>query len=132
MRKSLATFQRRTDVELLPLYTTDQGGSVLISSDTWPDIGGALGLTQSQIAEARSKDARPPCGGGFAYMAGPYNALVEYAGNYPAERSGYVAKLQVCCPTPQPRQQLLQNLRAVLDDAIVSDFTVPALLGERN
>src|SRR5262245_33138196 len=35
-RASLETYQRRPDLELLPLYTTDEGGSVLISSDTWP------------------------------------------------------------------------------------------------
>ena len=33
---------------------------------------------------------QPPGGGGFAYMAGPDNALVEYAGNYPAERFNHV------------------------------------------
>ena len=80
----------RADVDLLPLYTTDEGGSVLISSDTWPNIGGVLGLTKAQIAEARSKGVQPPGGGGFAYMTGPDNALVEYAGNYPAERFNHV------------------------------------------
>jgi hypothetical protein len=89
-RKSLATYQGRSDVKLLPLHTTDEGGSVLISSDTWPNIGGVLGLTKAQIAEARRLGAQPPGGGGFAYMAGPDNALVEYAGNYPAERFNHV------------------------------------------
>ena len=74
----------------LPLYTTDEGGSVLVSSDTWPNVGGVLGLTRAQIAEARAKGVQPPGGGGFAYMAGPDNALVEYAGNYPAERFNHV------------------------------------------
>jgi hypothetical protein len=89
-RKSLATYQSRKDVELLPLYTTDEGGSVAVSSDTWPNVGGVLGLTRAQIAEARGKGVQPPGGGGFAYMAGPDNALVEYAGNYPAERFNHV------------------------------------------
>jgi hypothetical protein len=89
-RASLASYQGRTDIDLLPLYTTDEGGSVLISSDTWPNVGGVLGLTKAQIAEARSKGIRPLGGGGFAYMAGPDNALVEYAGNYPAERFNHV------------------------------------------
>ena len=84
-RESLATYRGRADVDLLPLYTTDEGGSVLISSDTWPNVGGVLGLTKAQIVEARSKGVQPPGGGGFAYMTGPDNALVEYAGNYPAE-----------------------------------------------
>ena len=80
-RASLATYRSRADVRLLPLYTTDEGGSVLISSDTWPNVGGVLGLTKAQIAEARSKGTPAPGGGGFSYMAGPDNALVEYAGN---------------------------------------------------
>jgi hypothetical protein len=90
VRKSLAAFQSHPDVEPLPLYTTDEGGSVLVSSDTWPNVGGVLGLTSAQIAEARRTNAQPSGGGGFAYMAGPDNALVEYAGNYPAERFNHV------------------------------------------
>ncbi len=82
--------QQRSDVQLLPLYTTDEGGSVLVSSDTWPNVGGVLGLTRSQIAEARAKGVQPPGGGGFAYMTGPDDALVEYAGNHPAERFNHV------------------------------------------
>src|ERR1700730_15219098 len=42
-RHSLETYQARRDVERLPLYTTDEGGSVLISSDNWPNVGGVLG-----------------------------------------------------------------------------------------
>ena len=90
VRKTLATFKQRDEVRLLPLYTTDEGGSVLVSSDTWPNVGGVLGLTRAQIAEARAAGMKPPGGGGFAYMAGPDNALVEYAGNYPAERFNHV------------------------------------------
>ena len=89
-RKCLASFQERDEVKLLPLYTTDEGGSVLISSDTWPNVGGVLGLTREQIADARAKRLQPPGGGGFAYMEGPDSALVEYAGDYPAERFNHV------------------------------------------
>jgi hypothetical protein len=89
-RNSLATYQGHPDVKLLPLYTTDEGGSVLISSDTWPNVGGVLGLTKAQIAEARRNGIQPPGGGGFAYMTGPDNALIEYAGDYPAERFNHV------------------------------------------
>src|SRR5215472_11765708 len=89
-RQSLATYKARPEVELLPLYTTDEGGSVLISSDTWPNIGNILGLTKAQIAEAKSKGVGPAGGGGFSYMRGPDNALVEYAGNHPAERFNHV------------------------------------------
>ena len=44
VRGSLAGYQERGEVNLLPLYTTDEGGSVLVSSDTWPNVGGVLGL----------------------------------------------------------------------------------------
>jgi catechol 2,3-dioxygenase-like lactoylglutathione lyase family enzyme len=89
-RRNLESYKDRPEVELLPLYTTDEGGSVLISSDTWPSIGGVLGLTKTQIAEAKADGVRPTGGGGFAYMRGPDNALVEYAGNHPAERFNHV------------------------------------------
>ena len=89
-RHCLETYKSRPEVELLPLYTTDEGGSVLISSDTWPSVGGVLGLTKAQIAEAKAKGVKPAGGGGFAYMRGPDHALVEYAGNHPAERFNHV------------------------------------------
>ena len=89
-RQSLETYRARREVELLPLYTTDEGGSVQISSDTWPNVGGVLGLTKAQIAEAKARGARPPGGGGFSYIRGPDDALVEYAGNHPAERFNHV------------------------------------------
>jgi catechol 2,3-dioxygenase-like lactoylglutathione lyase family enzyme len=90
VRASLAAFQAQSEVEVLPLYTTDEGGSVLISSDTWPNVGGMLGLTKMQIAEAQASGVKPPGGGGFAYMRGPDDSLVEYQGNYPAERFNHV------------------------------------------
>ncbi len=89
-RRSLDTYKTRKEVELLPLYTSEEGESVLISSNTWPGQGGVLGLTKAQIAEARTKDTRPAGGGGFAYMKGPDDALVEYAGDHPAERFNHV------------------------------------------
>jgi catechol 2,3-dioxygenase-like lactoylglutathione lyase family enzyme len=89
-RHSLETYKTRPEIELLPLYTTEECGSVLISSDTWPSQGNVLGLTKSQIAEAREKGTKPAGGGGFSYMRGPDNALVEYAGNHPAERFNHV------------------------------------------
>src|SRR5215471_18210337 len=89
-RSSLETYKQRPEVELLPLYTTDEGGWVLISSDTWPNVGNVLGLTKAQIAEAKAKGVRPAGGGGFPYMRGPDDALVEYAGNHPAERFNHV------------------------------------------
>jgi catechol 2,3-dioxygenase-like lactoylglutathione lyase family enzyme len=89
-RRSLETYKTRPEVELLPLYTSEECGSVLISSDTWPGQGGVLGLTKAQIAEARQKGLGPAGGGGFAYMNGPDDALVEYAGDHPAERFNHV------------------------------------------
>jgi catechol 2,3-dioxygenase-like lactoylglutathione lyase family enzyme len=89
-RKTLATFQARDEITLLPLYTSDDGGSVLISSDTWPNVGNVLGLTRAQIAEARAAGAKPKGGGGFVYLTGPDNALVEFAGDYPVERFNHV------------------------------------------
>jgi catechol 2,3-dioxygenase-like lactoylglutathione lyase family enzyme len=87
---SLATYKARTDVTLLPLYTTDEGGSVFVSSDTWPSVNRTPGLTRAQIADAKAKGVQPTRTGGFGYMAGPDNALVEYAGNHPAERFNHV------------------------------------------
>jgi catechol 2,3-dioxygenase-like lactoylglutathione lyase family enzyme len=90
-RASLATYEARRDVELLPLYTTDEGGSVFISSDTWPGVPGAApGLTKAQIADAKANGVQPKRTGGFGYMRGPDAALVEYAGNHPAERFNHV------------------------------------------
>jgi catechol 2,3-dioxygenase-like lactoylglutathione lyase family enzyme len=89
-RARLATYQGRPDVELLPLYTGDDGGTVFISSDTWPGTGGVIGLTQAQIADAKASGVQPTRTGGFAYMRGPDQAIVEYAGNHPAERFNHV------------------------------------------
>jgi Glyoxalase/Bleomycin resistance protein/Dioxygenase superfamily len=88
-RASLESYQGRPDVKLLPLYTGDDG-AVLISSDTWPGTGGVLGLTKAQIADAKARGVQPTHTGGFGYMQGPDNALVEYAGNHPAERFNHV------------------------------------------
>ncbi len=93
-RASLETYKGRADVPLLPLYTTDEGGSVFVSSDTWPSIGRTPGLTKAQIAEAKTEGVRPTRTGGFGYMRGPDEALVEYAGNHPAERFNHVHMYQ--------------------------------------
>jgi catechol 2,3-dioxygenase-like lactoylglutathione lyase family enzyme len=90
-RATLERFKSRPEVALQPLYTTDEGGSVLINSDTWPNVGGVLGLTRAQIAEARARGDKPPGGGGFVYIkGGPDNALVEFAGDHPTERFNHV------------------------------------------
>ena len=93
-RASLEAYKGRPDVTLLPLYTTDEGGSVLVSSDTWPSTGRTPGLTKVQIAEAKANAVQPTRWGGFGYLQGPDNALVEYAGNHPAERFNHVHMYQ--------------------------------------
>lgn len=90
VQKSRALYETRPEVHLLPLYTTDEGGSVFVSSDTWPGIGGSLGLTRSQIADAKAKGVQPTHGAGFAYLTGPDGAIIEYQGNMPAERFNHV------------------------------------------
>jgi glyoxalase/bleomycin resistance protein/dioxygenase superfamily protein len=89
-RRTLASFQAQAEVELLPLYTGDGTGAVLVSSDTWPGTGGVLGRTKAQIAEAKATAVQPTRSGGFGYLRGPDDALVEYAGNHPAERFNHV------------------------------------------
>ncbi|MES2562068.1 MAG: hypothetical protein V4637_05000, partial [Pseudomonadota bacterium] len=42
------------------------------------------------IGEAKTRGVKPAGGAGFAYMEGPDGALVEYAGNHPAERFNHV------------------------------------------
>ena len=87
VRKNMEMYKQRPEVKLLPLYTTDEGGYVLVSSDTWPGTGGVLGLTKAQIADAKAKGVKPAGGAGFAYMQGPEGAIIEYQGNMPAEPS---------------------------------------------
>jgi catechol 2,3-dioxygenase-like lactoylglutathione lyase family enzyme len=94
VRKNLALYKTRPEVALEPLFTTDEGGSVLVSSDTWPGTGGVLGLTKAQIAAARAAGTKPAGGAGFAYMGGPDGALIEYQGNFPAERFNHVHMYQ--------------------------------------
>jgi len=81
---------REQGVTLLPLYTTEEGATVNINSDTWPGTGGVLGLTKAQIAEARKNNVQPAGGPGFAYIRGPDDALIEVQGDMPAERFNHV------------------------------------------
>ncbi len=90
VRGSLQEYRARDGLALLPLYTGEDDNFVLISSDTWPGTGGLLGRTRGEIAEARRTGVQPNRGPGFAYMQGPDCAIVEYAGNHPAERFNHV------------------------------------------
>jgi hypothetical protein len=93
-RARLEVYKSRQEVKLLPLYTGDNGGTVFVSSDTWPGTGGVLGLTAAQIADAKASGVQPTRTGGFGYLQGPDNALVEYAGNHPTERFNHVHMFQ--------------------------------------
>ena len=93
-RKNLELYKSRPEFKLAPFYTTDEGGTVFVNSDTWPGTGGILGLTKAQIADAKAKGVQPLGGAGFSYLRGPDNALIEYAGNYPAERFNHVHMYQ--------------------------------------
>jgi catechol 2,3-dioxygenase-like lactoylglutathione lyase family enzyme len=81
---------RADGVTLLPLYTSDEGGTVNINSDTWPGSGGVLGLTKAGIEEAKKNNVKPAGGAGFAYIRGPDDALIEVQGDMPAERFNHV------------------------------------------
>jgi catechol 2,3-dioxygenase-like lactoylglutathione lyase family enzyme len=81
---------RADGVTLLPLYTTEEGGTVSINSDTWPGSGGVLGLTKAGIEEAKRNNVKPAGGAGFAYIRGPDDALIEVQGDMPAERFNHV------------------------------------------
>jgi hypothetical protein len=92
-RKNLETYKQR-NVHLLPLYTSDEGGTVFIGSDTWPGTLGMLGLTKPQIAEAKAKGVEPRGGAGFAYLLGPDGAVVEYQGDVPEDRFNHLHMYQ--------------------------------------
>jgi catechol 2,3-dioxygenase-like lactoylglutathione lyase family enzyme len=81
---------RADGVTLLPLYTTDEGGTININSDTWPGSGGVLGLTKAGIEDAKKNNVKPAGGAGFAYIRGPDDALIEVQGDMPAERFNHV------------------------------------------
>ena len=89
-QNTVAEFKQRPEVHLLPLYVEETGGEVLISSDTWPNIGNTLGRTKAQIAEAKAQRIEPTHVGGFAYMEAPEHTLVEIAGNHAQERFNHV------------------------------------------
>jgi catechol 2,3-dioxygenase-like lactoylglutathione lyase family enzyme len=81
---------RADGVTLLPLYTGEGSRTVSINSDTYPGTGGVLGLTRAQLEEAKTNNVKPAGGGGFAYIRGPDDALIEVQGDMPAERFNHV------------------------------------------
>lgn len=89
-RASLARYRAVADLELLPLYTSEAGGYVLISSDAYPGVNGVLGRSRAELEEAKRTGVQPRGGAGFAYMAGPDGLAVEYAGDHPVERFNHM------------------------------------------
>jgi catechol 2,3-dioxygenase-like lactoylglutathione lyase family enzyme len=85
---------RAAGTTVLPLYTSDEAGTVGISTDTFPGTGGVLGLTKTQLAEARKSNVKPTGVAGFAYIRGPDDAVVEVQGDMPAERFNHVHMYQ--------------------------------------
>jgi catechol 2,3-dioxygenase-like lactoylglutathione lyase family enzyme len=85
---------RADGITVLPLYTSDEAGTVAISTDTFPGTGGVLGLTKSQLVEARKNNVKPTGVAGFAYIRGPDDAVVEVQGDMPAERFNHVHMYQ--------------------------------------
>jgi catechol 2,3-dioxygenase-like lactoylglutathione lyase family enzyme len=90
VRRNRELYLARPEVALLPLYTGEGDGAVLISTDTWPGRDGVLGLTRAQLTDVRATGVQPTRGGGFAYMRGPDDALVEYMQDPTAERMNHV------------------------------------------
>jgi predicted enzyme related to lactoylglutathione lyase len=80
VRKNLATYQGRPGVKLRPLYTTEEGGFVFVSSDTWPGTGGVLGLTKAQIADAKAKGVKPAGGAHRGRLQGGAHPGSQLAG----------------------------------------------------
>src|SRR5712691_1720400 len=81
---------RADGVTLLPLYTGEGDGTVNINSDTYPGTGGVLGLTRTQLEDAKKNNVKPAGGAGFAYIRGPDDAMIEVQGDMPAERFNHV------------------------------------------
>jgi catechol 2,3-dioxygenase-like lactoylglutathione lyase family enzyme len=88
--KNLELYRQRPDVHLKPLYTGDGDATVDISSDTFPGGPGNPGQSRAQIAALKAQGDQPTRMGGFAFLNGPDGVIVEYAGNFPAERFSHV------------------------------------------
>jgi catechol 2,3-dioxygenase-like lactoylglutathione lyase family enzyme len=87
---------RETKTKILPLFTGNDGIVVELTSDTYPYMGGPgiQGSTKAQVEEAKAKGIKPVGGGGVGYIGGPEGAIIEFAGNFPAERFNHVHMYQ--------------------------------------
>jgi catechol 2,3-dioxygenase-like lactoylglutathione lyase family enzyme len=70
VRENLKMYQQRKEVKLLPLYASEKGDAVFVSSDALPGTGGVLGLTK---ADRRSQgESGETCRGrGLGIPTGP-------------------------------------------------------------
>jgi catechol 2,3-dioxygenase-like lactoylglutathione lyase family enzyme len=59
-------------MELQPLFTSDEGGIVDVSTDTFPGT-----LTKAELAAARVKGLTPTRQAGYTYVQGPEGQVVE-------------------------------------------------------
>jgi hypothetical protein len=76
---------RALKLRIESMFADHDGTRIDISSDALPGY-----LTKEQIAEARARGVKPARVGGFLYLRGPDDALVEAFGDFPAERFTHV------------------------------------------
>jgi len=70
--RTYVTRARANGMEPEPLHTSDEGGIVQVSSDTFPGT-----LTRAALAEAKQKGVVPTRQAGFTYIKGPDGLSVE-------------------------------------------------------
>ena len=91
IRGRMEIYKQRPEVKLLPLYTDRKRRSTCSSAATPSSPPAARrDSRKAQIAEAKARGDKPKGGGGFAYMQGPDNAIVEYVGDHPTEDMNHV------------------------------------------
>ena len=67
---------RTMGLQTIPMYTAEDGGTVDITSDTYPGT-----LTKTQLAAAKANGAVPSHMAGYQYLKGPDGAMFENNGN---------------------------------------------------
>jgi hypothetical protein len=69
---------RTMGLHTIPMYTAEDGGTVDITSDTFPGT-----LTKQQLEDAKTKGVTPTHSAGYQYLRGPDGAMFENNGNAP-------------------------------------------------
>jgi len=72
-------------LDVVPMYADPENTVIEISSDALPNFP-----TTAKIKELRGQGVQPARVGGFQYLRGPDNSLVENAGNFPTEYFNHV------------------------------------------